>query len=266
MGNTIEYTKYKKFVSPCRFDKGWIPSLFLLLLAGSCATYAPKYENPATARDVPDTPKVSHTFYLIGDAGLSPPDSMNNVLLHLRDRLEKASEKSTVVFLGDNIYPSGMPGPKKSPEAYREAKNNLDAQLKTLERYKGQPVFIPGNHDWYSNGLKGLKRQEKYVEDYLDRKGVFLPEDGCPLAQKQITEDILLITVDSKWYLSNWDRRPSINDDCAIKSREKFWAELEGAIKKNADKTIILAIHHPMFTYGEHGGQFSFRQQFYPSK
>jgi hypothetical protein len=266
MGNTIEYTKYKKFVSPCRFDKGWIPSLFLLLLAGSCATYAPKYENPATARDVPDTPKVSHTFYLIGDAGLSPPDSMNNVLLHLRDRLEKASEKSTVVFLGDNIYPSGMPGPKKSPEAYREAKNNLDAQLKTLERYKGQPVFIPGNHDWYSNGLKGLKRQEKYVEDYLDRKGVFLPEDGCPLAQKQITEDILLITVDSKWYLSNWDRRPSINDDCVIKSREKFWAELEGAIKKNADKTIILAIHHPMFTYGEHGGQFSFRQQFYPSK
>ena len=265
MGYTIEYTKYKKFASPCRFDKGWIPLLFLLLLAGSCATYVPKYKNPVTAQEVPDTPDVSHTFYLIGDAGLSPPDSINRVLLRLRDRLQQASENSTVVFLGDNIYPYGMPGPKKSPQAYEEAKSNLDAQLKILENFKGQPVFIPGNHDWYSNGLKGLKRQEKYVEDYLDQKDVFLPENGCPLAQKQIAEDILLITIDSKWYLSNWDRRPSINDDCEIKNRDKFWAELEGEIKKNADKTILLAIHHPMFTYGEHGGQFSFRQQFYPS-
>lgn len=266
MGNSIVDTKYKKIASPSLFRKGRILPAFLLLLAGSCATYTPKYQNPESAQDVRDSLQVSHTFYLIGDAGLSPADTLNPVLLRFRDRLENASETSTAVFLGDNIYPAGMPGPNKSPQAYQEAKGNLDAQLKTLENYRGRPVFIPGNHDWYSDGLKGLKRQEKYVEDYLDRKDVFLPENGCPLALKEVTGDILLITIDSKWYLSNWDRRPSINDDCEIKTREKFWSELEGEIKKNADKTILLAIHHPLFTYGEHGGQFSLRQQFYPSK
>ncbi|MEJ2583848.1 MAG: metallophosphoesterase [Robiginitalea sp.] len=240
--------------------------ILLFVMMGACATYAPKYQDAELSVEVRDTLPVSHTFYLIGDAGLSPADSLNPVLLRLRDRLVMAQENSTVIFLGDNVYPSGLPGPKKSPKAYREAQSNLDAQLKTLENFKGRPVFIPGNHDWYSKGLKGLKRQEKYVEDYLGRKDVFLPEDGCPLEQKEIAEDILLITIDSKWYLSNWDRQPSINDDCQIKSREKFWAELEGEIKKNADKTILLAIHHPLLTYGEHGGQFSFRQQFYPSK
>ena len=32
-----------------------------------------------------------------------------------------------------------------------------------VKDFKGNTIFIPGNHDWYSNGLKGLKRQEKYV-------------------------------------------------------------------------------------------------------
>ncbi|MBT8183927.1 MAG: phosphoesterase, partial [Eudoraea sp.] len=51
-----------------------------------------------------------------------------------------------------------------------------------------------------------------------------------------------------------------------IKSREKFFEELESLIKKNRGKTTLIAMHHPMFTYGPHGGQFSLRHQFYPKK
>src|SRR5690606_17632040 len=36
-------------------------------------------------------------------------------------------------------------------------------------------------------------------------------------------------------------------------------------IKKNLDKTLIIALHHPIFTYGHHGGQFSLRDQLYPA-
>ena len=42
--------------------------------------------------------------------------------------------------------------------------------------------------------------------------------------------------------------------------------ELEDAIKDNRDKTTIIAMHHPMASYGPHGGQFSMEKQFYPKK
>ncbi|MGB5434326.1 MAG: ShlB/FhaC/HecB family hemolysin secretion/activation protein, partial [Maribacter sp.] len=41
--------------------------------------------------------------------------------------------------------------------------------------------------------------------------------------------------------------------------------ELEGLITKNADKTTLIALHHPMASYGHHGGQFSLKRQLYPT-
>ena len=246
--------------------RGFFWFYVLAFLLQSCATYDPKYRDPARANDYEDSGEIIHTFYLIGDAGLSPMDTLNPVLTRFRDRLSEAPENSTALFLGDNIYPAGMPSPKSSREDYEEARNNLDAQLKTLDRFRGRPIFIPGNHDWYSKGIKGLERQEKYIREYLGRKDAFLPGNGCPLEVEEIAGDLVLITVDSKWFLANWDHTPSINDDCAIKSRDKFWAELESSIKKNANKTILIAVHHPVFTYGAHGGQFTARQQLYPAK
>ncbi|CAN0601377.1 unnamed protein product, partial [Ectocarpus sp. 12 AP-2014] len=45
-----------------------------------------------------------------------------------------------------------------------------------------------------------------------------------------------------------------------------FFLELEDVIKDNSQKTTIIAMHHPMTSYGPHGGQFSLNQQFYPKK
>lgn len=246
------------------FGGASIWAILIILMGNACATADTKYLDPDTAVTPKPVQEAVHTFYLIGDAGLSPMDTLNPVLLRFRDRLAKATGNTTAIFLGDNIYPAGLP--KKSDPAYNQARNNLDAQLKTLVDFKGRPVFIPGNHDWYNDGIKGLERQEKYIRKYLDQKDAFLPKDGCPLEVNTISEDVLLIAIDTKWYLANWDRTPSINDDCDIKNRDKFWAELESEIKKNADKTILIAAHHPVYTYGEHGGQFTWRQQFYPAK
>ncbi|MBC8766538.1 metallophosphoesterase [Arenibacter sp. BSSL-BM3] len=236
----------------------------LLLLFWNCATYDTKYADKNTGQDTPNTKEISHTFYLIGDAGLSPIKGMNPALKIFKAKLEKATENSTAIFLGDNIYPSGLPDPQDSTIAYRTARSHLDAQLNTVKNYKGRVVFIPGNHDWYTQGLVGLKRQEKYVERTLDRKDSFIPEDGCPLETIDINDEVMVIAMDTEWYLTNWDKRPSINEDCEIKSREHFFEELESQIKKNAGKTIILAMHHPLFSYGPHGGQFTLHQQFYP--
>ncbi len=236
---------------------------FLFIFSG-CATYKTKYANEQGKEDVDTDKKISHTFYFIGDAGLSPIGGMNPALQFFKKRLDRADENSTAIFLGDNIYPAGLPDPKDSTVAYRTAKNHLDAQLKTLDNFKGHPFFIPGNHDWYTEGLVGLEREQRYIQKALDSKKSFFPEDGCPIEVVDVSEKAVVIVLDTEWYLTNWNKRPDINDKCDIKSREKFFEEVEGEIKKNADKTTILAMHHPMFTYGSHGGQYTFKRHLYP--
>jgi len=244
-------------------SKHFVVITIFLLMTG-CATYTPKYRDDTKANDMPTSKEVSHTFYLIGDAGLSPMGKMNKALKNFKNRLDGASKNSTAIFLGDNIYPAGLPDSKDSTAAYLVAKNHLDAQLNALENFKGTPFFIPGNHDWYTEGLVGLEREQKYIQNKLNSKEVFFPEDGCPMKTIDVNNDIMIIAIDTEWYLTNWDKRPDINDKCEIKDRDKLLEELEGEIKKNEGKTIVMAFHHPMFSYGSHGGQYSLNQSLYP--
>lgn len=237
----------------------------LFLIASSCATYKPKYADETGKKDIAVSKQVSHTFYLIGDAGKSPMGDLNPALRLFKQRLDRANANSTAIFLGDNIYPAGMPHKKDSTGAYRLAKNHIMAQLKTLDGFKGNPIFIPGNHDWYNDGIKGLAREQKFIEKRLDSKDVFFPEDGCPIQKVEINDDVVVIAIDTEWYLAKWDKNPTMNDNCEIKDREKFFEELEGLIKKNAGKTTLIALHHPMSSYGQHGGQFSLKRQLYPT-
>ncbi len=42
-----------------------------------------------------------------------------------------------------------------------------------------------------------------------------------------------------------------------LKPEPSFLMNMKGLIKKARGKTTIVAIHHPMFTNGSHGGQYS---------
>ena len=54
------------------------------------------------------------------------------------------------------------------------------------------------------------------------------------------------------------------NHDCEIKTRALFFDEYESLIKKARGKTTIVALHHPLFTNGSHGGQYSFKSHMSP--
>ncbi|RKE98432.1 metallophosphoesterase [Ichthyenterobacterium magnum] len=234
--------------------------ILITFLISSCATYKPQYSNYNATAFFPDK-EIAYSFYLIGDGGNSPIGNSSQTIKAFKSELNKASKNSTVIFLGDNIYENGLP--KKSHEQRAFAEHQLNTQINAVENFKGETIFIPGNHDWYSDGVKGLKRQEKYVEDKLG-KNTFLPENGCPIEKVNISDDVVLILVDSEWYLTNWDKHPTINDDCEIKTRTKFFDEFESQIKKARGKTTIVAVHHPMFTNGSHGGQYSFGSHMSP--
>ncbi|WGD33597.1 metallophosphoesterase [Olleya sp. YS] len=237
--------------------------IFAVLLT-NCASFEAQYkdENPVV-NPLPNKP-IHKTFYLIGDAGKSPKDGYSKGLIAFRDYIKNTdTKKDYAVFLGDNIYPSGLPD--KDHESYEDAKNYLQAQVDAVKDFNGEIVFIPGNHDWYSDGLKGLKNEEKYIEDALG-KNTYQPEDGCPLEVIEVSDKVELIVIDTQWYLENWNKHPTINDECEIKTRERFLLELEGEFKKAQNKTVIVTMHHPMYTNGTHGGFFTADKHLYPTQ
>jgi hypothetical protein len=234
-------------------------SLIILLLS-ACATIKKQVAENQVGINKKDSTQIEHTFYLIGDAGNSTLKEDSPALKYLKKHIKNASEEATLLFLGDNVYETGIP--KKKSEKYPLAKRRIEAQTDVAKKFKGNSIFIPGNHDWY-NGLDGLKREEKLVEKALGKKS-FLPQNGCPLEKVNITKDIVLIIVDTHWYLTNWNNHPTINDNCEIKTRTKFFDEFEGLIKKARGKTTIIALHHPMFTNGSHGGKYSLKSHLNP--
>ncbi len=242
------------------------PLYFLTLaLFISCATYNPQYRNSETLYTYPTAKSIEKTFYLVGDAGKSPLGGMSDGLTAFNTYIkDKNTEGDFTIFLGDNIYPDGMP-PKDSPDRERAA-YMLDAQLASAADFKGQIFFIPGNHEWYNNGLEGVKRQQEYLEDKMQGENIFQPMDGCPLKSVPVSSNIQLIMIDSQWYLEDWNLHPTMNENCDIKTREKFFIELELELEKNKNKSVVFAMHHPMFTNGTHGGFFGAAKHLYPTQ
>ena len=243
-------------------------TIFILLLSAlvlnSCAVKQPMYGDNITnpLKEKSKNAVVNHTFYLIGDAGNADQNKKEELISFFKAKLKLADKNSTLLFLGDNIYPSGMPD--LNDPSRKSAEGKLNLQLSLTDEFKGKTIFVPGNHDWYSDGIVGLKREEEYINAALKSKNSFLPKNGCPIDEVTISDNLVLITIDSQWYLENWNKNPNINQYCKIKSREEFFTELEDQLNINQQKTVIIALHHPLMTSGSHGGQFSLEKQLFP--
>ena len=231
----------------------------IAIFLNACATMELQVDK-SNRSEYPANKELLHSFYLLGDAGNSKLGEADTAIQDFEKALNKADKNSTAIFLGDNIYPNGFNSKKRKKEEL--SKHRIKVQTDAVKNFKGNTVFIPGNHDWYS-GLKGLKKQEKFIEDALG-KNTFLPENGCPIKKVSISDDIVLLIVNSHWYITDWDKLPTINDDCEIKTREDFLNELSSEIKKARGKTTLIALHHPMFNNGSHGGQYSFNSHMKP--
>ncbi|WP_417363953.1 metallophosphoesterase [Galbibacter sp.] len=244
--------------------KSWIQWRLILLglVVGSCATYTSKVKVGSNSPNYPLDKQLDHRFFLIGDAGLSKNGKPSDALTIFQNAVSKSTKNDVVLFLGDNIYPNGLPEVGEPGRA--DAEFQLNTQLSAVKDAKAQVMFIPGNHDWYSGGIPGLERQEEFIESVIQQKKVFLPSDACGLEDVDISESVHLIIIDSEWFLEDWDKHPTVNDDCEIKTRKKFYEEFEGMLKKNEGKTVIVAIHHPLNTYGTHGGYFSADKHLFP--
>ena len=240
--------------------------IIAISLFAACASYKPKYvsaqQNWKNLK-LPNKP-LQHQVYLIGNAGGTKEGKPVETLKMIGKDIETAGKNSTILFLGDNIYPHGLPAEGMPDRSVAE--RNLKNQLDIVKDHKGEVFFIPGNHDWEAvDGAEGIRRQEAFIQSYLDRGDTYIPDDGCSGPEvKKLSSNTVLIAIDSQWYLENWDHEQGINQDCDIRTRELFLLELMDKIKDNRSKNIILAMHHPLNSNGRHGGHFSAKDHLFP--
>lgn len=243
-----------------------IQIIFILstLLLSSCGIsyYVAKSHKDWEAKSPGDTANIVYTIFLVGDAGRPDMDKQEPTLKLLQSQME-ADSNSAVVFLGDNIYHDGLP--KATDPDRPEAERRIKGQLEIIDNYRGRPFFIGGNHDWNYQGMNGwptLVRQEIFVENYLNRGNVFVPDFGCPGPyQFLLNKDILLIAIDSQWWLHMYDKPM---DACAVEDKFDFVTQLEDILKRNKNKFVLVVAHHPLFSNGNHGGYFNVMDHIFP--
>jgi len=210
--------------------------------------------------------KEIYTVYLIGDSGEPRTDTIDPVFYHLNNRLMAEDKEAAVIFLGDNIYHNGLPPEDRDPAYRKEAEAKLLTQLEAVEDFKGKIYFIPGNHDWNAgkpDGIDYIRAQEEFIEFYLDRGDVLIPDHGCPGPEKKkLGKDVVLIALDSQWWLHPHDSDEG--SDCKNKNTDNIITELKEMLDEEDDKQVIIALHHPIYSDGSHNGDFTIRDHLFP--
>jgi hypothetical protein len=242
-------------------------ALLLLLLPPAsvlAAAAGPKHQAPAPPAPLRGT--VTLSLILIGDAGHPAPGG-EPVLASLRRDLLRAGSRALVAFLGDNLYPAGLPIPGHRDRARLEQR--LDAQLDAVSGTGARAVFVPGNHDWAKGGRGGweaVKRQERYLEERGGAAVVFAPSGGCPGPEVlDLPGDRLrLVALDTQWWLHGHARPEHPDSGCEADSEAEVVAALRAALSGAGTRDVVVLAHHPLASGGPHGGHFNLRQHLFP--
>jgi hypothetical protein len=192
------------------------------------------------------------TLLLAGDAG--NPAADEPLLRALAAEAAKDPERTLVVFLGDNLYPNGLPDER---DGWRgEGERRLAAQADAALDEGARVLFLPGNHDWDGMGKDGwasVVREERFLARRSSRL-LYAPGGGCPGPLLLPTASgVTLAVLDTQWWLQHEGPRPEgASSPCVAKSAEEAMARLRAAA---AAGPIALLTHHPVASGGPHGGR-----------
>lgn len=236
--------------------------MLLALFAAGCAVETPFYRDPGEASAPPAGKYADHTVYLIGDAGESIKGLRETAFTALIQEASEYPERSTIVFLGDNVYPKGMPA-ADDPERKR-SEFYLDEQLAVAEATGAETIFIPGNHDW-NLGLESVRDQVTYIEEQALENVEFIPDPGCPGPEvMDVTSDIRMVILDSEWLLAEGLKGTEADPVCGARTYEAVLDSLAAVFDASGGKQTIFVMHHPLLTYGMHGGFFDWKVHLFP--
>jgi hypothetical protein len=221
------------------------------------------------------------TVYLVGDAGY-PVEAEGSVLARVESQITALAKRTapipghsqqSVIYLGDNAYPAGVPPSTAVPQPEREhALCVLEQQVEAVPA-PAQAIFIPGNHDWRPKGCVkeinaqiisclrslqskdpvGIEREANLLDGVADGRVSFRPPDGCPgPSEIRIGSRLVLLAFDSEWMLRHVDGLTDVRCHELTFSGviDSLSAHVRGA---PASDFVMLAAHHPLQSGGEHG-------------
>jgi hypothetical protein len=183
----------------------------------------------------------------------------------LKKNVDWNDERNLAIYLGDNIYPLGLP--MEGEPSYREAKKIIDYQMSLTQGKKAQLYFVPGNHDWKNGKLGGWQQVINQV-NYINGKELpnvhAWPLDGCPgPVEVEVSDKVVVVLMDSQWFLYVHEK-PGPGSNCSAKTIDEFTTELREIIATHPNQLVVLAMHHPMYSSGVHGGDFSWKSHIFP--
>lgn len=242
------------------------------LSLGSCITTQPSETNPVIlTKDSkqPDQSTLLYSVFLLGDAGNATRSPLEPTLKVLKQKISDIQPHGAVLFLGDNAMPDGLPEPD-SPEREKIEKR-LNAQLGSVSDFSGDILFLPGNHDWSSSGKSGseaVKRQEAYIEQYLNRGNTFVPDSSKPGPENIVFRGknafkLNIVALDLQWWLHK-HKKPLMGHRTVEAAQEDFLQNVHAAVTDTIIDNLLIVSHHPLYSYGPRGGYLPLKTHFLP--
>jgi hypothetical protein len=214
----------------------------------------------------PSQDELIHSVALVGDFGAVATHGQDPVKEIVKQWVLTSGASSTILFLGDNIYPVGLP-----PEGNRRrahAEQVLQSQFDMLQEHKGRTIYLSGNHDWNKGqpgGYQDALRQENYIIEKLGDPASFLPRHGCPgPIPVQVAEGVLLIVINTQWWVQRGNRPIDEAFANPAENEEYFFETFKTLLKQNQHQRILVAAHHPLYSNSLHGGKFNVKQHLFP--
>ena len=208
---------------------------------------------------------VIQRMFLVGDAG-ELKDGHHPVCDWLKQHVDWNDSGNVLVYLGDNVYPHGVPADGAAD--LDMARKILDYQVSVVAGKAAKAFFVPGNHDW-KQGKVGGWQQVRNEEAYISSLGLpnvdLLPKDGCPgPVAVPLGNKMVLVCMDSQWWLQEKKERPGLESGCDCNDEKSIVNALRDIVSLYPDRLIVLAMHHPFYTHGEHGGYYTLKQHIFP--
>ncbi|RIJ41810.1 metallophosphoesterase [Pontibacter oryzae] len=217
-------------------------------------------------RQAPPSTGLLQSVALLGDAGAIQTDGSDPVMKLIKQWQLEAGKKGTMLFLGDNLYPIGLP---EAGHRHRlMAETRLQMFINSIKDYSGKGIFLSGNHDWLKGrkgGLEQMLRQQEYVLQHLDQQDSYLPLNGCPGPTcLQLDEGLLLLVINTQWFVHRGEKPLGHAQGCPYTDIEEFFVQLNKILKRNRHQRILIAAHHPLYSNALHGGKFTVKQHIFP--